>query len=278
MNDNVFLRSTVEALILASPEPIPARRLAQVVNELTPGKAGKLVEELNEGYTRSGSSVRIRTIAGGYQHYILPDYAGYVEEMFTRRRKLRLTRAALETAAIVAYKQPVTKAEIEQVRGVASDGVINNLLDKKMIVISGRSPKAGRALQYSVADEFFKFFGLASLDDLPKMSEIEDMLSSDVNKDQTELELSEKMDESSLVKLNVADGTYRPDQDDSGVSTEPETAGDGGVKLVLAGVPEEAVATRDRVEPRSLPARITDDSDPGGAENDQSEGSHADSD
>ena len=123
--------SIVEALILASPDPIPARKLAEMVSELTPGGAGKAVAELNNRYMEAGCSFRIREIAGGFQYYIVPEFAGYVQELFARRRKMRLTRASLETLAIVAYHQPVTKVEIEHVRGVATDGVVHNLLEKK---------------------------------------------------------------------------------------------------------------------------------------------------
>ncbi len=207
MKDSSYISSTVEALVLASPEPLSAKKIAQVVRDLKPSQVSKTIENLNNRYTESGSSFRIRELAGGYQFYILPDFAGYVDELFTRRRKLRLTRAALETAAIIAYKQPVTKYEIELIRGVSSDGVINNLLEKKMVSISGRAETPGKPLQYSTDDEFLKFFGLGTIDDLPKMAEIEELLASRASKDQTELQLpSDK--ESYSAKLNIADGTF----------------------------------------------------------------------
>jgi segregation and condensation protein B len=205
------LPSIVEALILSSPEPLPARRIAQVLNEVTPAQVTKAVEVLNLRYEQSGSSFRVREIAGGFQFYILPDYAGYVEELFTRRRKMRLTRAALESAAIVAYRQPVTKAEIEHIRGVASDAVLQNLLEKSMITIVGRAKTVGKPLQYGTTDEFLKFFGLASLEALPRMEEIEEMLAAAQSRDQTELELKDELAETALhLKLNVADGTFDP--------------------------------------------------------------------
>lgn len=286
MNDNSFLSSTVEALILASPEPLPARKLAQVIDDLAPGKVSKLVEELNERYTKCGSSFRIRMLAGGYQFYILPDFVGSVEELFTRRRKLRLTRAALETAAIVAYKQPVTKAEIEMIRGVASDGVINNLLEKKMVAISGRASTAGRPLQYSVADEFLKFFGLGSLEDLPRMSEIEELLASRESKDQTELHLPPAND-ATPVKLNVADGTFDPAIREDGQIIEPtESAPATGSKLVLTRSPENstptlvtsAVIAPNRIEQTATETEMTIDGESSEAKDHQSKGSGADSD
>jgi segregation and condensation protein B len=207
MNDEISTNA-VEALILSSPEPLPARRIAEVFEDLTPGRIGKAVAQLNESYADRGASYRIRELAGGFQFYILPEYTGYVEELFTRRRKMRLTRAALETLAIVAYRQPVTKAQIEHIRGVASDGVLQNLLEKGMITIRGRAQTVGKPLQYGTTDEFLKFFGLASLDDLPKMAEIEEMVAQQ-SADQTELTLELAADLANR-KLNVADGTFDP--------------------------------------------------------------------
>ena len=205
------LPSIVEALILSSPEPLPTRRIIQVLGEVTPTQVTKAVEALNLRYEQSGSSFRVREIAGGFQYYILPDYAGYVDELFTRRRKMRLTRAALESAAIVAYRQPVTKAEIEHIRGVASDAVLQNLLEKSMITIVGRAKTVGKPLQYGTTDEFLKFFGLAGLESLPRMEEIEEMLAASQSRDQTELELKDELAETALhLKLNIADGTFDP--------------------------------------------------------------------
>ena len=207
--DTTYTNSTVEALILASPEPISARKIIQVIDELTPSQVGQAVVGLNERYTESGVSFRIREIAGGYQFFILPEYVGLVEELFARRRKLRLTRAALETTAIVAYRQPVTKASIEHIRGVASDGVLNNLLEKKLVTIVGRAETVGKPLQYGTTDDFLKFFGLNRIKDLPKMAEIEELIAASEATDQTELTLVRSGDQE-MVKLNVADGTFDP--------------------------------------------------------------------
>ncbi len=207
---NGVRNSVVEALILASPEPLEARKIAEVIEGMTPAKVAQAVAELNNRYMEAAASYRIRELAGGYQFYIIPEFTSYVEELFTRRRKMRLTRAALETLAIVAYRQPVTRAEIEHIRGVASDGVVHNLLEKKLITIKGRAKTVGKPLQYGTTNEFLKFFGLNSLEDLPKMSEIEELLSSKEPKTQTELEL-EQADMAGM-KLNIADGTYNPNR------------------------------------------------------------------
>jgi len=204
-----YRNSRIEALILASGEPLTVRKITQVMEDTTPNQVARAVAELNGAYAERGSSFRIRQLAGGYQVYILPEYIGLIEELFTRHRKVRLTRAALETVAIIAYRQPTTKTDIEHIRGVASDGVIKTLLERNLITITGRSEGVGKPLQYGTTDEFLKLFGLAGLGDLPQMAEIEEMISAAESRDQTELKLELDADGVPL-KLNVADGTYDP--------------------------------------------------------------------
>jgi segregation and condensation protein B len=211
MIEEQYRTSKVEALILASPEPLPTRRITKVMDNMTPGQVAKAIAQLNNGYADTGSSFRIRELAGGYQFYILPEYEGVLESLYAKQRKVRLSRAALETVAIVAYRQPATKTEIEHIRGVASDGVLRTLLERGLIAITGRADTVGKPLQYGTTDEFLKFFGLARLDDLPQMSEIEQMISSEEARHQTELEFG--IDAAGrLMKLNIADGTFDPEK------------------------------------------------------------------
>jgi len=167
----------LEALILSSPEPLPARKILEIIQDMTPSEIDKTVTELNEKYLATDASFRIRKIANGYQFYVTENYSGYVEDLFTRKKTQRLTRAALETLAIIAYRQPVTRVDIEMIRGVSSDSAIRTLLERKFITLAGRAKTIGRPLLYSTADEFLKYFGLDSLNDLPKMEEIEELLS-----------------------------------------------------------------------------------------------------
>jgi segregation and condensation protein B len=169
----------IEALILSSAEPLSVSKMRDVMEGLTPADVEDTISRLNEKYRAGDFSFRIRKIAGGYQVYILEDYSGYVAELFTRRRQQRLSRAALETLAIIAYRQPVTKGDIELIRGVASDSAVHTLLERKLITLAGRARSLGRPLLYRTTDEFLKFFDLDSLDDLPKMEEIEELLASD---------------------------------------------------------------------------------------------------
>lgn len=182
------INCTVEALILASSEPVSMKRICEVMTEITPARIRQAVDDLNNIYMGCGNSFRIREVGGGYQVYILPDFEAAVKKLLTRQRTVRLTRPALETLAIIAYKQPVTKIEIEHIRGVATDGVLHNLLERRLILIAGRSETPGRPLLYKTSNEFLKFFGLNRLSDLPRLEEIEEMIrQSDTPREQTEL-------------------------------------------------------------------------------------------
>ncbi len=176
MNNNGARIPIIESLILSSPEPLPVRKIIGLVDGLSAGDIDKVVDDLNEKYLDNDLSFRIRRIAGGYQFYIIEDYAQYVEELFARRRNVRLTKAALETLAIISYRQPVTKIDIEMIRGVASDSVLHTLLERQLITIAGRAETVGKPLLYQTTDEFLKFFNLNSINDLPRMEEIEELL------------------------------------------------------------------------------------------------------
>ncbi|MFH1700967.1 MAG: SMC-Scp complex subunit ScpB [Candidatus Zixiibacteriota bacterium] len=197
---------TIEALILASPEPVSVRKLCDVIGDITPARIRQGVDDLNNVYMGCGSSFRIREVANGYQFHILPDFEILIKRLLTKERTVRLTRAALEALAIIAYKQPVTKTEVEHIRGVASDGVLHNLLSHKLILIAGRAETPGRPLLYKTSSEFLKFFGLNRLTDLPRMDEIEEMIKlSEEPKEQTALPF-EEVKEQSAFEANDEDG------------------------------------------------------------------------
>ena len=148
----------VEALVFSSDSPLTIAKIREIVPALSAREIRRMVEILNARYREGGQSFRINEIAGGYQTYIIEEYARFVEEMLTRRKNVRLTRAALETLAIIAYRQPVTKTDIEMIRGVASDSVIHTLLERRLVTIAGRAETLGRPLLYKTTDEFLKFF------------------------------------------------------------------------------------------------------------------------
>jgi segregation and condensation protein B len=172
--DRVEQRRSAEALILASPEPVSATRLAELVPGCTPARARELVEELNAEYLEQGRSFAIVGVAGGYQIRTLPEFADLVQQL-QPSRPLRLSRAALETLAIVAYRQPVTRGEVEHVRGVDGGAVLKSLLERRLLRIAGHREVPGRPLLYGTTRRFLEVFGLETLDDLPTLREVAEL-------------------------------------------------------------------------------------------------------
>jgi len=208
----------IESLIFSSPEPLPSRKINEVVDNLNGRDIDEIVDILNKRYTESDHSFRIRKIAGGYQVYIIETYARFVEELLARRRSIRLTRAALETLSIITYRQPVTKTDIEMIRGVASDSVIHTLLQRKLVTLAGRADTVGRPLLYKTTDEFLKFFNLNTLNDLPRMEEIEELLAAGDSDSQPTLPLGGDGD--TLPSPDNQDKTAEPFETDGGFSDE----------------------------------------------------------
>lgn len=168
-------RRIVEALILASPEPLAPSRLAELVPECSPGLAKDLVNELNAEYGEQDRAFEIWEVAGGYQIRTRAEFSGYLQQL-QRRRPLRLSRAALETLAIVAYKQPATRAEIEQVRGVDVGPVLKTLLERSLVRMAGHREVPGRPMLYATTRRFLEIFGLESLKSLPTLRELDDLV------------------------------------------------------------------------------------------------------
>lgn len=180
--DNIY-NSVIEALIFASDEVITAAEIINAIRkidgeeiEITPNDIDNCIDTLNNNYQKNEASFLIIKIAGGYSFSTKPDYAKYLGYLSTEKSKRRLSQAALETLAIIAYKQPITKPEIESIRGVNSDYMINTLLEKNLITIKGRAETIGRPLLYTTTDEFLKYFGLNKISDLPKPREIEEIM------------------------------------------------------------------------------------------------------
>lgn len=169
-------KKIVEALIFASDEPVSDQKIAGFVDDLTPKQVEAIVDVLNQEYATTHRTFFITRVAGGYQFHAHKEFAPWIKKLYKGRRRPRLSQASLETLAIVAFKQPVTKVEIDNIRGVNSSGVIKSLLERNLIVISGRAESVGKPLLYNVTPEFLKYFGLNSIADLPKPQEIEELL------------------------------------------------------------------------------------------------------
>jgi segregation and condensation protein B len=166
-------RRIAEALILGCGEPLSSQRLAEIVPRCKPAEAKELVNELNAEYIAQGRAFEICEVAGGFQLRTLPEFAPYLQQTHTQR-PLRLSQAALETLAIVAYRQPVTRAEVEHVRGVDVGAVVRSLLERRLVRIAGNREVPGRPLLYATTRRFLEVFGLARLEDLPTLRDIEE--------------------------------------------------------------------------------------------------------
>ena len=175
--------SVIEALIFSSDDSLSAEEIIHSIKsidgeeiELSKEEVDSLVDTLNQKYSENGNAYRILKIANGYLYATLETYAKYVGYLSSERAKRRLSQAALETLAIIAYKQPITKPELESIRGVNSDYILTTLLEKNLITIKGRAETVGRPLLYGTTEEFLKYFGLNNLTDLPKPRELEEIM------------------------------------------------------------------------------------------------------
>ena len=169
-------RQVLEALLLAAPEPVSAQKLAGVLGEeTTPTEVRQLLAALEAEYAAAARGFRIEEVAGGYQLRTLPELAPWLQRL-RPQPPLRLSRAALETLAIIAYKQPITRAELEHVRGVDVGAVVASLLERRLVRVAGHREVPGRPMLYATTRRFLEVFGLASLSDLPTLREIEELL------------------------------------------------------------------------------------------------------
>jgi segregation and condensation protein B len=170
------MKGVVEALLFASDTPLSAQRIRDVVGAVTPDEIAGIVDSLRAEYRESDRAFDIVSIEGGYQVLSRPVYAAWVEQLFVEKRKAKLSRASLETLAIIAYKQPIVKTEIEMIRGVGADGVLRTLMERNLVTITGRAEGVGRPLLYGTTQQFLNYFGINELGDLPKMEEIRELL------------------------------------------------------------------------------------------------------
>ena len=159
----------VEALLFASDTPLEAERIREVLDLPDIHEASRLIEELRARYEASSQGLQIVEVGGGYRMVTRPEVAPWLVRLARARTRTRLSRPALEALAIVAYKQPVSRPEIDAVRGVNSEGVLDNLLERRLIRITGRKEAPGRPYLFETTREFLVAFGLRDIGDLPKV-------------------------------------------------------------------------------------------------------------
>lgn len=164
------LRGIIEALLFVANESLSLRKISEIV-EVDEATVKRVIDELVAEYRGENRGFQLREVAGGYRLFTHPGYASYVEKLVLSLDYRRITQAALETLAIIAYKQPITKTEIGRIRGVNVDTVVNSLLEKELVKEVGRQNSPGQPILYGTSKAFLEALGLRSLDDLPPLEE-----------------------------------------------------------------------------------------------------------
>jgi segregation and condensation protein B len=175
------VRAVLEALVFASPHPITPKDVARVLQGVPAEDWRRELEGLRQAYAQDDRGLQLIELAGGYQITTRPEYNDWVRELLDPRTPTRLSIQALETLAVIAYKQPVTLPEIIELRGVKSGGVVKTLLEKRLIRITGRKEVVGRPILYGTTRQFLLHFGLKGLEDLPKIEEFAEVLGEEVD-------------------------------------------------------------------------------------------------
>jgi segregation and condensation protein B len=172
------LKPIVESLIFVSEEPISAKQLLALLEGESIDDVQAACEQLTEEFNSRGGGLELRQLAGGYRITTRPEFSEYVRRYLKSQPSARLSIAALETLAVIAYKQPITIPEILEIRGVTSTSAIKTLLDRRLIVAKGHKQVVGRPMLYGTSKEFLIHFGLNDLTELPNLEDFEDLMSS----------------------------------------------------------------------------------------------------
>jgi len=233
------LKGIVEALLFAADAPVSVEKLREITGTEKLSDVRGAIAELVREYEEACRAFTITEIAGGWQIYCRPDYSKWIRELHRGRVPTRVSQAALETLAIVAYKQPIVRAEIEGIRGVDSSGVLSTLLRRNLIAIAGRAPGMGRPLMYRTTNEFLRYFGLAALTDLPRLEEFAEVLGLRAEELELAVEGAESVAGIGVPSANGNAGAEAPAGEDD---TDVGAGADGGEATDGAPVPDEQKA------------------------------------
>ncbi|NUO09671.1 MAG: SMC-Scp complex subunit ScpB [Candidatus Brocadia sp.] len=167
------IKIIVEALLFAAEEPVTLRKLADIIEGANGAQTQEAIAQLKNDYDMQGRAFQIEEVAGGYQLFTRPEYYEWVAKLRKKTGETRLSQAALETLAIIAYKQPILRANLESIRGVQSGQIIRLLMEKDLVKVVGRDESLGHPLLYGTTKKFLEYFGLKDIKDLPKIEELE---------------------------------------------------------------------------------------------------------
>ncbi len=168
---NEETKKIIEVLLFSSNRPLSINELREVLEDVDSRLIRDLLDEMKKEYESSNRPVSLVEVAGGFQLTTDPYYAPWIRKLYKQDRHARLSMPSLETLSIIAYKQPITRSEIEAIRGVSVEGVLHNLLERSLIRTAGRKDVIGRPILYATSSEFLRHFGLNSLEGLPKLKE-----------------------------------------------------------------------------------------------------------
>ena len=169
------LKSAIEALVFVSGNPLSLDRLKDIFEEATTEQIEAQVRLLQQEYIDRGSGLMLSEVAGGYQLATRPEHFGWIRKFKTVKTTTRLSKPALETLAIVAYKQPITRSEVEAIRGVNIGGIMRNLMERRLVKIVGKKDVPGKPMMYGTTQEFLQYFGLKDLSALPTLKEFQEL-------------------------------------------------------------------------------------------------------
>jgi segregation and condensation protein B len=227
MDDFARLTALVEALLLVSDRPLPFKELSAFLSDAGDDKVRAALSALASRYATGGSGLQVEELAGGYRLATRPEFGEEIKEFFRLKNRQRLSRAALETLAIVAYKQPVTHPEIQEIRGVSADGVLRTLLERRLVRIVGRKETVGKPLLYGTTRLFMEQFGLGSLDDLPPVEEFGELLGEGVSESLGETLRSLPGGEGSALQSEPPPGSRKTASPAASASRRPTDLTDG---------------------------------------------------
>jgi segregation and condensation protein B len=232
MDEFARLTALVEALLLVTDRPLTLKELSEFLSDPGEDSVRAALSALASRYATTDSGLQVEELAGGVRLATRAEFGEEIKEFFRLKNRQKLSRAALETLAIVAYKQPVTHPEIQEIRGVSADGVLRTLLERRLVRIVGRKETVGRPLLYGTTRSFMEQFGLGSLDDLPPVEEFGELLGEGA---------SESLGET-LRSLPGGDGSVLQSEPASGPAGTDAASGNGGQTSTdpHADVPEDS--------------------------------------
>jgi segregation and condensation protein B len=208
--DEERLKAIIESLLFAAGEPVSLNRLAAVLDSVPKAEIQNALGALGSQYAQGGRGLTVEEVAGGYQLRTRKEFAPQIRKLLAGKPP-RLSRSLLETLAIVAYRQPVTRPEIEQVRGVDCGGVLETLLERRLIKISGRKEAPGRPMLYETTSEFLEVFGLKDLDSLPDLKEFQEIQRSQEEAESQGIEtVTEMRDIAAALEAEGAEAALEP--------------------------------------------------------------------